>query len=58
MTAVYFMVGVDFSEYSFMHIPHYLTEALKKAERNNVGWVFFLVATEAGREKLYEIYFF
>lgn len=35
MTAIYFMVGVDFSEYSFMHISHYLTEALRKAERNN-----------------------
>lgn len=28
-------MGADFSEYSFMHIPHYLTETLRKAERNN-----------------------
>lgn len=44
-------MGVGFSEYSFMHIPHYLTETLRKAERNSGGFV----SAQAEKEKLYEI---
>lgn len=47
-------MGVDFSEYSFMNIPHYLSETLRKAERNNG----FFVSAEAEKEKLYEICIF
>lgn len=54
VTAIYFTMRIDFSEYSFMHMPHYLTETLRKTERNNG----FFVSAEAGRKKLYEIYFF
>lgn len=47
-------MGVDFSEYNFMHIPHYLTETLRKAEGNNGGFI----SAEAEKEKLYEICIF
>lgn len=47
-------MGVDFSEYSFMHKPHYLTETPRKAERNNWGFV----SAEAEKEMLYEICIF
>lgn len=48
------MMEVDFSEYSFMNIPHYLSETLRKDKRNNG----FFVSAEAEKEKLYEICIF
>lgn len=48
------MMGVYFSEYSFMLIPHYLTQTLRKAERNNGG---FVAAEARSSMKLYEIWF-